>query len=205
MVGNSKDDQSARTRQRLISVAREQFAEHGYAQAATEEIVQQAGVTRGALYHHFDDKRSLFEAVYTELQDELRDRILQAAGPPESASIWARIHRGTHEYLDHYLDPGVQRIILVDAPSVLGWARLRELDENYALGLLRGALTTARNQGTLAGDADPDVLAHLVIGSISEASHIIASADDAPAARAEVGADLDRILQSLQTPPRNEL
>ncbi len=206
MVANgSKEEQSARTRQTLIDVARALFAVDGYADTGTEDIVQQAGVTRGALYHHFIDKRDLFEAVYIDLQDELRDRILAAAGPPESDSIWVRIHRGTHEYLDHYMDPAVQRIVLIDAPSVLGWSRWRELDADYALGLLQAALTQAADQGTLAASADSDVLAHLMLGVISEASHVIASAADVAAARREVGADVDRLLESLRVPPRNEL
>ena len=202
---SSKEEQSARTRQALIDVARVLFAERGYADTGTEDIVHQAGVTRGALYHHFVDKRDLFEWVYTDLQNELRDRILAAAGPRESDSIWVRIHRGTHEYLDHYMDPAVQRIVLIDAPAVLGWARWRELDAEYALGLLQGAMRTAREEGSIASDADSDVLAHLMLGVISEASHVIAGAEDVAAARREVGAGVDRILQSLRTLPRNEL
>lgn len=206
MVGNSnKEEQSARTRQTLIVVARQFFGERGYAETGTEDIVQEAGVTRGALYHHFVDKRDLFEAVYIDLQDELRDRIVAAAGSAEVDSIWVRIHRGTHEYLDHYMDATVQRIVLIDAPSVLGWNRWRELDEDYALGLLRGALGQAGEQGLLAADADSDVLAHLMMGVISEASHVIAMAEDVTVARREVGVDVDRILDSLRQPPRNEL
>jgi AcrR family transcriptional regulator len=206
MIANSsKEEQSARTRQTLIDVARGLFARDGYADTGTEDIVQQAGVTRGALYHHFVDKRDLFEAVYINLQDELRDRILAAAGSPELDSIWVRLHRGTHEYLDHYMDPMIQRIVLIDAPSVLGWNRWRELDAAYALGLLQHALRTAAEQRTLAVGSDSDVLAHLMLGVISEASHVIANADDVAAARQEVGADVDRLLDSLRTAPRNEL
>ncbi|MBT5774706.1 MAG: TetR/AcrR family transcriptional regulator [Dehalococcoidia bacterium] len=206
MTGSgNKEEQSARTRQTLIVVARQFFGERGYAETGTEDIVQEAGVTRGALYHHFVDKRDLFEAVYIDLQDELRDRIVAAAGSAEVDSIWVRIHRGTHEYLDHYMDATVQRIVLIDAPSVLGWNRWRELDEDYALGLLRGALSQASEQGILAADADSDVLAHLMMGVISEASHVIAMAEDVTAARRAVGVEVDRILDSLRQPPRNEL
>ena len=203
--GGTKEEQSGRTRQTLIDVARRLFGAQGYADTGTEDIVRQAGVTRGALYHHFVDKRDLFEAVYVDLQDELRDRILAAAGPPESDSIWVRIHRGTHEYLDHYMDATVQRVVPIDAPSVLGWSRWRELDADYALGLLRGALRQAGEEGILAADADSDVLAHLMLGVISEASHVIAMAEDATAARRAVGVDVDRILGSLRMAPRNEL
>jgi AcrR family transcriptional regulator len=206
MTSNAnKEEQSARTRQTLIMVARQFFGERGYAETGTEDIVQQVGVTRGALYHHFVDKRDLFEAVYIDLQHELRDRILASAGLPEMDSIWVRIHRGTHGYLDHYMDPTVQRIVLIDAPSVLGWNRWRELDAEYALGLLKVALSQAMEQGTLYVGADSDVLAHLMLGVISEASHVIANADDVDVARRDVGTEVDRILESLRMPPRNEL
>jgi hypothetical protein len=103
------------------------------------------------------------------------------------------------------MDPMIQRIVLIDAPSVLGWNRWRELDAAYALGLLQHALRTAAEQRTLAVGSDSDVLAHLMLGVISEASHVIANADDVAAARQEVGADVDRLLDSLRTAPRNEL
>ncbi len=188
------------TREQLIGVARQLFGQLGYAATPTEEIVRVAGMTRGALYHHFADKRDLFEAVYIQLQGELRDRALAAAGSADQGSIWQRIERGTHEYLDHYMDAQIQRIVLVDAPAVLGWSRWRELDSDYALGLLRAALGQAAAEGTLAADAEPDVVAHLMLGVISEASQVIASADDTVAARGAVGVDVDRILASLRQP-----
>jgi AcrR family transcriptional regulator len=134
--GGTKEERSGRTRQILADGARRLFGEQGYADTGTEDIVRQVGVTRGALYRHFVDKRDLSEAVCVDLQDELRDRILAAVGPPESDSIWVRIHRGTHEYLDPCMDATAQRVVLIDAPSVRGWSRWREFDADYALGLL---------------------------------------------------------------------
>jgi AcrR family transcriptional regulator len=193
-----KEDQSARTRAALIGAARLLFADRGYSQTGTEEIVQVAGVTRGALYHHFADKRDLFEAVYTDLQNELRDRIVAAARIEPDAPTWERIRRGVHAYLDHSMEPTVQRIVLIEAPAVLGWQRWREIDSEYALGLLKGALAGARNEGLLV-DADPDTLAHLMLGVISEASQVIAGADNVAAARGEVGKEVDHLLDSLRT------
>ena len=193
-----KEDQSARTRQALIEAARDLFARHGYAATGTEEIVQVAGVTRGALYHHFVDKRDLFEAVYTDLQNDLRDRIVAAARSRPEAPTWDRIRRGVIEYLDHSMEPTVQRIVLIDAPAVLGWERWRAIDSEYALGLLKNALDGARDEGLLIA-ADPDTLAHLMLGVVSEASQVIAGASDVAAARREVGKDVDHFLDSLRT------
>jgi AcrR family transcriptional regulator len=192
-----KEDQSARTRAALIDAARTLFAEHGYSSTGTEDIVQAAGVTRGALYHHFVDKQDLFEAVYTNLQNDLRDRIVAAARADPEAPTWERIRRGVHEYLDHSMEPTVQRIVLVEAPAVFGWQRWREIDSEYALGLLKGAMTGARDEGSLI-NGDPDTLAHLMLGVVSEASQVIAGATDVAAARLEVGKDVDHILDSLR-------
>ncbi|MDA1145178.1 MAG: helix-turn-helix domain containing protein [Chloroflexi bacterium] len=193
----SKEDQSARTCAALIEAAHSLFAERGYAATGTEEIVQAAGVTRGALYHHFVDKQDLFEAVYTNLQNDLRDRIVAAARADSTAGTWERIRRGVHEYLDHSMEPTVQRIVLVEAPAVFGWQRWREIDSEYALGLLKGAMVAARDEGLLIA-GDPDTLAHLMLGVVSEASQVIADAADVAAARLEVGCDVDRLLDSLR-------
>ena len=199
MLRGPREDQPARTRATLIDAARTLFAEHGYAATGTEDIVRVAGVTRGALYHHFVDKQDLFEAVYTNLQNDLRDRIVAAARTDPDASVWDRIRRGVHEYLDHSMEPTVQRIVLVEAPAVLGWQRWRDIDSEYALGLLKGAMEGAREDGTLIA-ANPDTLAHLMLGVLSEASQLIAGATDVAAARLEVGEYVDHILDSLRTP-----
>ncbi len=197
VVRNRKSEQSDRTRGALIGVARALFSERGYASTPTEEIVQAAGVTRGALYHHFRDKQDLFEAVYRDLQDELRDRIIDATRV--EADLWERMRAGYHEYLDHSMEPTVQRIVLIDAPSVLGWERWREIDAEYALGLIRSGLLRAQEEGLLAAQASVDYMSQLMLGVISEASHLIAFAADIPAARIEVGALVDHFLDSLRT------
>ena len=191
-----KEDQSARTRQALIEAARGLFARHGYAATGTEEIVHAAGVTRGALYHHFVDKRDLFEAVYTDLQNDLRDRIVAAARSDPDAPTRERFRRGVNEYLDHSMEPTVRRIVLIDAPAVLGWERWRAIDSEYALGLLKSVMLKAREEGLLV-DGDSDTLAHLMLGVVSEASQVIAGAIDVEAARREVGRDVDHLLGSL--------
>lgn len=195
----SKEDQSARTRGALIDAAGALFAERGYADTGTEDIVLSAGVTRGALYHHFDDKRALFEAVYTNFQTELRARILAAASVDQEAPTWERIRAGVHEYLDHSMEPAVQRVVLVEAPSVLGWARWREIDSEYALGMLKSAFRHAQDEGSLI-DGDPETIAHLTLGVVSEASQVIAGASDVRAARIAVGRDVDHLIYCLRKP-----
>ncbi len=199
VVRGPKDDQSARTRATLVDAARTLFAEHGYAATGTEDIVQAAGVTRGALYHHFVDKRDLFEAVYTNLQNDLRDRIVAAAQADPDAPGWERIRRGVYEYLDHSMEPTVQRIVLVEAPAVFGWERWREIDSEYALGMLKNAMANALEQGLLM-ESNSETLAHLMLGVLSEASQVIAGAEDVTAARQEVGQYVDHLLDSLRAP-----
>ena len=190
-----KAEQADRTRANLMFVARSLFAERGYAGTATEEIVQQAGVTRGALYHHFRDKRDLFEAVFIEVQAEMRERIgtasRNAAGEP-----WDKFRAGFAVYLDHSMDPTVRRILLLDAPSVLGWERWREVDASLAM--LRNGLTGLRTSGHLDPSMGIEEIAHLLRGVASEAAHMIALASDAAGTRRAVGDAVDRLLRSVR-------
>jgi AcrR family transcriptional regulator len=174
------------------------FARRGYGPTPTEDIVAAAGVTRGALYHHFRDKLDLFEAVYTELQDEMRGRISEAYGTTLQATDdrWEALRAGFHEYLDHSMDAEVQRIVLLDAPSVLGWERWREID--ISLDLLQTGLGRSRDEGVLDERLPVDETAHLMLGVVSEASHLIAQSRDVEGARASVGALVDHFLDALR-------
>lgn len=190
-----KAEQSDRTRGALVRVARQLFAERGYAGTSTEEVVQQAGVTRGALYHHFRDKNDLFEAVFLEIQDEARERIRSASSLP--AEPWEKFRAGFDEYLNHSMDPTIQRISLIDAPAVLGWERWRELD--ITLDLLQNALAALQENGDISPVVPTDELAHLLRGVANEASQMIASASDAPAERRRVGDALGEVLEGLRS------
>lgn len=193
-VRSRKAEQSDRTRASLLRVARQLFAERGYAAASTEEVVQQAGVTRGALYHHFRDKQDLFEAVFIDIQEEARERIRGAFAEPTDP--WDRFRAGFDEYLNHSMDPTIQRITLIDAPAVLGWERWRELD--YTLGMLQNGLGYLQEEGVVDRSMPTDELAHLLRGVANEASQMIASAFDAPAERRRVGQALIAILEGLR-------
>jgi AcrR family transcriptional regulator len=184
------------TRAALIGAARELFAARGFAAVGTSEIVSRAGVTRGALYHHFTDKHDLFRAVYERVEQELTERIVTEvplAGADDPVVV---LRRGTARFLDACLEPEVQRIALLDAPAVLGYEVWREIGERYGLGLIAAALQSAVDSGALS--AQPvRPLAHVLLGALDEAALYIARADDVAAARREIGETLDRLLTAL--------
>lgn len=197
-MSSRKAERSEATRSALVTAARALFAERGYAETGTEEIVQRAGVTRGALYHHFRDKRDLFRAVVEEMEGEVTQSIAAAAfavtDPVE------QLRAGSQAFLDACLDPAVQRIILQDGPSVLGLEGWREIEARYGFALLRGALQAAMEAGTIERQA-VDALAHLLLGALSEAALTIVRAEDVASARAEVGTTLQRLLEGLRAQP----
>lgn len=190
-----KAEQSEATRGALVAAARELFAERGYGAVGTEEIVRAAGVTRGALYHHFGGKRDLFQSVYEEVEAELVQRIateaMTAADPLEALAA------GAHAVLEACEDPAVQRIALMDAPSVLGWEAWREIGMRYGLGLVEATLQAGIDANVLAPQPVRP-LAHLLLGAIDEGAMVVARADDVPAARAEVGASFEGLLNALR-------
>ena len=188
-------EQAEATRAALIAAARELFAQRGYAAVGTEEIVRRARVTRGALYHHFSGKEGLFEAVFEQVEGELTEQVagvaMGAAGP------WEGMRSGARAFLDACLDPAVQQITLLDAPSVLGWERWREIGQRYGLGLVQASVQAAID----AGEIEPQPvrpLAHLLIGALDEAAMLVARADDVQATRREVGEALERYLEALR-------
>ena len=197
----TQEERSARTRTRLTVAARDLFARHGYAETSTNAIVAGASVTRGALYHHFADKARLFEAVYRQLQAELRDgayAAAMAAGP----AARDRVRAGLHAYLDHALRPDVQRIALTDAPSVLGWRHWRAIDREYSLGLLTSGLEAmvAADAAPATLDAGPEAVARVadvLLGVLNESSLLVAAAPAPDAERVRVGRLLDRVLDAL--------
>jgi AcrR family transcriptional regulator len=184
----------AATRAALLRVGRELFAERGYAGVGTEEIVARAGVTRGALYHHFADKRDLFRAVHEELEQALVAGIGERIAGIEDP--WDLMLSGVRAFLDACTDPAVMQISLIDAPAVLGWVQWREIDERYGLGLISFGLQNAIDGGVLA-PRPVRPLAHLLMGAMAEAAMVIANADDPRAARAEVEPPLIALLEGL--------
>jgi AcrR family transcriptional regulator len=196
MVKRLKQEQTEATRKALLKVARKLFAEQGFAKTATEEVVRRARVTRGALYHHFRDKQDLFKAVLDEEERRIAHKI--AAVAMSRRDPWERLLAGSEAFLDACLDPAVQRIVLIDAPAVLGWAAFREIDEGYFLGAMKDTLQEAMDEGMIA--AQPvDPLAHVLFGATHEAALLIAHAEDEPKARDEASAVMTRLLSGLRT------
>jgi AcrR family transcriptional regulator len=195
-VKRTQSERSAATRDTLIEAARVLFAEHGYAGVGTEEIVRAAGVTRGALYHHFGGKRDLFEAVYERIEVELARRIATGALAGGAAEPLAAMRAGAEMFLQACTEPEAQRIVLLDGPSVLGWDRWREIAAEHGLGLIEATLQAAIDAGAIPTQPVRP-LAHVLMGALDEAAMLVARADDPEQMRSEVGRTLDSLLAAL--------
>jgi AcrR family transcriptional regulator len=193
---SSKVRQSVATRRKLLRVGRDLFARRGYNDVPTEEIVRRAGLTRGALYHHFRDKRDLFAAVVEQLEQEVSETVARAALTEQDA--WEQQRAAIDTYLDVCLEPAVQRILLTDAPSVLGLTAWREIEARYGLGLVSAGLAAVMEAGFIE-EQPVEPLAHLLLGALTEGGLLIARSEDRARARREVGEGVDRILQGLRT------
>jgi AcrR family transcriptional regulator len=188
----TKADQSEATRGALIAVGRELFATRGYANTFTDEVADRAGVTRGALYHHFRRKEDLFRAVYGDVEQELMEKITARI---VGLDAWERLRVGVEAFLEFSFDPAVQRITVLDAPSVLGWDAWREIDSKYGYGwLLRASLQAAMEAGAI--EIQPvEPLAAFIFGGLMEGAMLIARSDDQEATRRQVAKAVERLMQ----------
>jgi AcrR family transcriptional regulator len=183
------------TRERLIAAARELFGERGYEATPIEVVLESSGVARGALYHHFASKAELFDAVAEELFVEIAERT-EAAALAAGADTLERVRAGSRAWLEMALDPRVQRIALLDPPTVLGWERWRALDEIHTLGGLRMGLQRLELEGRIpAGESA--VFANMLLAALNEAALFIASADDQRTALDTALGALDTLLDRL--------
>ena len=192
----TKTAQTAATKSKLERVGRELFAERGFEGVSAEDLVARADVTRGALYHHYEGKEGLFatvvEAVMRELHAELARETAVYADPLQA------LEHGVGVFLKACSEPAVQRILLVDAPAVLGWQKWREMDARYGLGLLKQALSAAVEM-ELIEKRDVDVLAHLLLGSLTEAAMLIARSSNPARARKTAERALVSVIQACRT------
>lgn len=189
-------ERAAETRDALIAAARPLFAAQGFAEVALETIVRAAGVTRGALYHHFADKTELFAAVFEQVEGEVAARMGEAIAASNETDPVAVMRLGAGFWLDACSDPEVQRIVLVDAPAVLGWTRWTEIGNRYNIGLVRALLTDAVATGRIP--AQPiEATALTLLGAMREVTLYVARADDHDQAREEAGAVMNRLIQAL--------
>ena len=192
----SQTERSEATRAALINAARRLFATSGFNAVGTEAIVRAAGVTRGAMYHQFSDKAGLFAAVFEAVQGELTQRIAAAVSDSGQSDPIALMKLGAATWLDVCAEPEVQRIVLIEAPAVLGLERWREISLRYGMGLVQGLVDHGISAGRMA--AQPVApLSHVLIGALDEAALYVARADDPAVARREVGEVIDRLVQSI--------
>ena len=190
-----REAEAQATRDALVQAALELFTERGYSGVGTEEIVARATVTRGALYHHFADKRDLFRAVFERVEEDLMERIgtqMEATDDPYELMI-----AGMRSFLDACEEPAVKQISLTDAPAVLGWQAWREIDNRHGLGLTRAALQGAVDAGALRPIA-VEPMAHLFVAALAEAAFVIAHSDQSRKARDEVERALIQLVAGLR-------
>jgi AcrR family transcriptional regulator len=193
-------ERSAKTREALIAAARRLFTERGYEAVATGEVVREAGVTRGALYHHFRDKAGLLEAAYERIEAESTERVARIVLGSDLHSPLEAMRAGVEAFLDECAQPELRQVALRDAPAVLGWERWREIGAANGLGLIEASLAAAIEAGEIR-PLPVKPLAHLLMGALDEAAMLIARSPGF-ARRAEVSEVLLALLDGLAAPAR---
>jgi len=185
------------TRAALIAAARKLFTERGYHSVGIREFAAEAGLTRGALYHHFGDKESLFLAVYDAIQRDMMNKAARRHREPTRPDHWTQLRQDLQIALDDMRRPEVQQIKLIDAPAILGWVRWRELEAQYGLGAVIKAVERSI-EAKLIPPQPVRPLALMISASFNEAALFIAHSETPDIARVEAGAALDALLAGLQ-------
>ena len=184
------------TRGKLIATGRILFAEKGFAATSTEDILSASGVSRGAMYHHFTSKTELFQAVFEAVEDDLTNGVMVTATASGETDPMRILEAGFDAFLDQCRNPEVQRIVMLEGPTVLGWDTWHELDERYAFGTIKFLLAMAAESGRVEPEA-VDPLSHLLLGAIMQAGMVVARADDPVAAKKAMVASWSKLLSSL--------
>jgi AcrR family transcriptional regulator len=201
LARNTQEDRSRTTRAALVATARRLFAERGYADVSAAEIVSTAGLSRGALYHHYADKADLFRAVFIELETELSAEIQAAADRADNPA--EAMVASLDAYLSGCERDDVVRIVLTDAPAVLGWRAWREIETEHGLGMITESLEAAMAAGLMVRQP-VRVLAQLLLSALIEAALLVADAsrsDQRATVRAEVRQGLITLFAGLSVPP----
>lgn len=193
---NLKIEQGKQTRERLLQLSRRILEDDGYAALTLDSLIKQAGLTKGAFYHHFPSKQALFEAVYIQAEEEVGERIMAASS--SEIDLWEQLIAGCDAYLEACAEPGLQRILRLDGPSVLGWKRWSEIDAEFGSGKLEAFLNLLNENGVInIGSARAS--AHLLSGAMNEATFWIAEAADTQAAIQESRTALREFLNSIRS------
>ncbi len=189
----------AATRERVLAGARLLFGERGYDATSIESVLEASGVARGALYHHFQSKAELFDAVLAEVLIEIAERTAAAAAA--GSDPLEGLRAGSHAWLLMALDPAIQRIALLDPTTAVGWARWREQDQMHSLGGLRATVVRLADEG-LVPHGQGELLAHVLLAALNEAALFVAYAEDQTAAVEIARATVDTLLDRLFRPSR---
>ncbi|ATA27291.1 TetR family transcriptional regulator [Mycobacterium lepraemurium] len=192
----TQEERSAATRDALIAAARKLWGLRRYTDVGTPEIAAAAGVTRGAMYHQFADKAALFRAVVEAVEQDVTARMAVVVAESGASTPTDATRAAVDAWLEVSADPEVRQLILLDAPSVLGWAEFRDVAQRYSLGMTEQLLTEAIRAGELA-EQPVRPLAHVLIGSLDEAAMVIATADDPDSTRRETRQVLQRLVDGM--------
>jgi AcrR family transcriptional regulator len=194
---NRNAERGRATREQLVDVALRLFGASGYEDTSIEAVLREAGVSRGSLYHHFPSKDALFLAAMERLEEQFSARAVEATA--NITDPVALLRAGALSWVQLAADPVIQRVMLIDAPTVLGWQRWREFDEQHVLGDIKSALAMVAAEGVF--DASyVDVFAHIVLAAVNETALMIARADDVQAAIATASGAVDEFLRRLLAP-----
>jgi AcrR family transcriptional regulator len=194
-VQSRRHEYSEATRRALLNSATELFVTRGFATTSLDDVAAKARVTKGAIYHHFPSKQSLFEAVSEEVEETTGAAIVEAAAAHDS--LWDGAVAGLEVFLDRCLDPAYQRICFVDGPAVMGFDRWWEFGERHVLGLMGGILERMREEGLIDVE-EIGTLSQLLYGSLSAAALAIARSPDPKATRDEMRDVTVRLIAGLR-------
>jgi len=189
-------DRSAATREALIRAARPLFAADGFGAVSAEAIARAAGVTRGAMYHQFADKTEVYAAVLEEIEDEVMARISAGIAEADQDDLVEVMKVGARIWLDACAEPSVHQIVLIEAPSVLGWERWREVSLRHGMGMVQALIQGAIESGRIP-EQPVLPLAHVLIGALDEAAIYLARSDGSAKTREEVDTLIDRLVDAL--------
>lgn len=194
-MARATKEESEKTAQQILEIATEHFRERGFGGTDLVTVASDAGVTRGAVYHHYAGKKALFEAVVARLHTQLQNRIEAAAA--ETDGLWEQLITGCEAFIDAAIDPAVQQILLIEAPAVLGWDSWRSLDEATSFASLTDVLEMLEQAGEIRTGSTP-AAARLLSGAMNEAVLWIASEANPDVARAQTIETLSLMVGSLR-------
>jgi AcrR family transcriptional regulator len=196
-VPRTQRQRTEATTGQLLEAARRLFAADGYTATSLEDVVAAAGVTKGALYHHFDSKRDLFREVFE--QEEIALARASHEAYSREGDPWDGFQAGCIAFLEGSLDPGVQRIVVLDGPAVLGWETVREIEKRHSMAMIEGGLRQAMDGGRIAS-RPVGPLAHMLFGALCEGAMTVArSGGDQKAAMRAMAAELRLLLAALES------